>query len=49
MEELAAIDVPVLLVPGTDAEHPPEVSQLSATLPAARCGRSDERRPCGTN
>ena len=27
-QELAAIDVPVLLVPGTDAEHPPEVSRL---------------------
>jgi pimeloyl-ACP methyl ester carboxylesterase len=30
VQELASIDAPVLLVPGTDAEHPPEVADLYA-------------------
>lgn len=29
-DELAAIEAPVVLVPGTDAEHPPEISELYA-------------------
>jgi len=30
VRELASIEVPVMLVPGTDAEHPPEVADLYA-------------------